>query len=213
MLAKHPDPTVDHVLRIWAPRMIVQGIDFNDLMTTANRIRTWDDWPREWCRTAAGHEQYAREAEAQGRRESATDAHLLAAMAYHFACNNAPHRLEEYIAAARERVACYAAAAPYLRPPAARYEVPFEHFRMASYFRVPAAREKPPVVIVISGLACLAAGAAWLFRWMDDPSYSPGIMRWCQAWGFQTDMARAFVPALVLGLLWWILGVINIIVE
>ena len=72
MLAKHPDPTVDHVLRIWAPRMIVQGIDFNDLMTTANRIRTWDDWPREWCRTAAGHEQYAREAEAQGRRESAS---------------------------------------------------------------------------------------------------------------------------------------------
>ena len=39
MLAKHPDPTVDHVLKTWAPRMIVQGIEFNDLRTTAVRIR------------------------------------------------------------------------------------------------------------------------------------------------------------------------------
>ena len=33
MLAKHPEPTVAHVLKTWAPRMIVQGIDYNDLMT------------------------------------------------------------------------------------------------------------------------------------------------------------------------------------
>jgi hypothetical protein len=38
MLAKHPDPTVDHVLKTWAPRMIVQGIDYNDLITTATAI-------------------------------------------------------------------------------------------------------------------------------------------------------------------------------
>ena len=64
MLANHPDPTVDHVLKTWAPRMIVQGIDYNDLMTTGERIRTWDDWCREWCVTAAGHEEFARKAEA-----------------------------------------------------------------------------------------------------------------------------------------------------
>src|SRR6478672_10757285 len=57
MLAKHSDPIVDHVLKTWAPRMIVQGIDYNDLMTTGERIRSWDDWCREWCVTAAGHEQ------------------------------------------------------------------------------------------------------------------------------------------------------------
>ena len=60
MLANHPDPTVDHVLKTWAPRMIVQGIDYNDLMTTGERIRTWDDWCREWCVTGAGHEEFAR---------------------------------------------------------------------------------------------------------------------------------------------------------
>jgi hypothetical protein len=37
MLATHPDPTVDHVLKTRAPRMIVQGIDYNDLMTTNAR--------------------------------------------------------------------------------------------------------------------------------------------------------------------------------
>ncbi len=59
MLAVHPDPTVDHVLKTWAPRMIVQGIDYNDLMTTGERIRTWDDWCRESCATAVGHEEFA----------------------------------------------------------------------------------------------------------------------------------------------------------
>jgi len=38
MLANNPDPTVDHVLKTWAPRMIVQGIDYNDLMTTGARL-------------------------------------------------------------------------------------------------------------------------------------------------------------------------------
>jgi hypothetical protein len=49
MLANHPDPTVDHVLKTWAPRMIVQGIDYNDLMTTGERIGKCD----EWCRTCS----------------------------------------------------------------------------------------------------------------------------------------------------------------
>ena len=82
MLDKHPDPTVDHVLKTWAPRMIVQGIDYNDLMTTGERIRSWDDWCREWCVTAAGHEQFARKAEAAGNRESASEAYLMASMAF-----------------------------------------------------------------------------------------------------------------------------------
>ena len=93
MLAQHPDSTVDHVLKTWAPRMIVQGIDYNDLMTTGERIRTWDDWCREWCVTAVGHEEFARKAEAEGNRESATESYLMASMAYHFGCNNSPQNL------------------------------------------------------------------------------------------------------------------------
>ena len=152
MLAQHSDPTVDHVLKTWAPRMIVQGIDYNDFMTTSARIRTWDDWCREWCVTAAGHEEFARDNEGKGNRESATEAYLLASMAYHFACNNSPQNLDEYIPAAKKRVECYAKAAPYLEPPAERHEVPFENFRMSAYLRVPAGIKRPPVVVIISGL-------------------------------------------------------------
>ena len=152
MLAKHPDPTVDHVLKTWAPRMVVQGIDYNDLVTTSARIRIWSDWCHEWCVTAAGHGEFAREQEAKGNRESATDAYLLAAMAYHFACNNSPDDMEQYVPAHNKRVECYAKAAPYLNPPAVRHEVPFRHFRMPAYLRVPDGVNKPPVVIIISGL-------------------------------------------------------------
>lgn len=152
MLANHPDPTVAHVLETWAPRMIVQGIDYNDLVTTSARIGVWDDWCREWCVTAAAHEDLALAAEAKGHRQSATEAYLLAAMAYHFACNNFPHDLDQYMPAHHKRVACYAKAAPYLDPPAERHEVSFGHFRMPAYLRLPAAVKKPPVVVIISGL-------------------------------------------------------------
>jgi hypothetical protein len=171
MLAKHADPTVDHVLRTWAPRMIVQGIDYNDFMTTSERIRVWEDWCREWCATAAAHEEFARENEAKGNRHSATEAYLLASMAYHFACNNSPHDLDQYIPAAKKRVACYAQAAPHLDPPAERHEVPFDNFRMAAYLRVPAGSKRPPVVVIISGLESTKEEA----RTMEDVLLRRGL--------------------------------------
>lgn len=171
MLAKHPDLTVAHVLETWAPRMIVQGIDYNDLMTTGARIRVWDDWCREWCKTAAMHEELAREAEAGGATASATEAYFLASMAYHFACNNFPHDLDQYIPAAKKRVECYAKAAPHLNPPAARHEVPFENFRMAAYLRVPPGIKKPPVVVIISGLESTKEEA----RTMEDGLLRRGL--------------------------------------
>lgn len=151
--------------------MIVQGIDYNDLMTTGARIGNWNEWCREWCATAAGHEDFARKAEAAGNRESATQACLMASMAYHFGCNNSPHELDQYIAAAKKRVECYAKAAPYLNPPAARHEVPFENFRMASYLRVPNGIEKPPVAIIISGLESTKEEA----RTMEDEFLRRGM--------------------------------------
>ena len=171
MLAIHPDPTVAHVLETWAPRMIVQGIDYNDLITTAARIRAWNDWCREWCATAAEHERFALQNEAEGNVESATESYLLAAMAYHFGCNNSPDDLDQYIPAAKKRVECYAKAAPHLQPPAERHEVPFEKFRMAAYLRVPAVIKNPPVVVIISGLESTKEEA----RTMEDGLLRRGL--------------------------------------
>src|SRR4030095_13314401 len=152
MLPQHPDPTVDHVLKTWAPRMIVQGIDYNDLLTTGARIRTWKDWCHERSVTVVRHAEFALTVRRAGNRKSATEAYLLASIAYHFGCNNSPQNLDEYIPAAKKRVECYAKAAPYLNPVAARHEVPFESFRLASYLRTPIGTTKPPVVLIISGL-------------------------------------------------------------
>lgn len=171
MIPTHADPTVAHVLETWAPRMIVQGIDYNDLVTTSKRIKTWQDWCREWCATAAGHELFARQKEAEGNLESATEAYLLASMAYHFGCNNSPDDLDQYVSAAKKRVECYAKAAPYLRPPAERHQVPFENFRMAAYLRMPAGIEQPPVVVIISGLESTKEEA----RTMEDSLLRRGL--------------------------------------
>ncbi len=152
MLIQHPDPTVAHVLATWAPRMIVQGIDYNDLVTTAARIRVWDDWCREWCFTAAGHEEFALQAEAKGNRQSATEAYLLAAMAYHFGCNNSPQNLDSMYQRRRKEWSVMRRPRPYLDPPAKRHEVPFESFRMPAYLRFPVGVTRPPVVVIISGL-------------------------------------------------------------
>jgi dipeptidyl aminopeptidase/acylaminoacyl peptidase len=160
MVVQAADPTVARVLETWAPRMIVQGIDYNDFVNTSARIEAWDDWCREWCVTAAMHEELARQADQRGDLISAAEAFLLAAMSYHFACNNFPHDLEQYVPAAKKRTECYARAAPHLQPPAERHEVPFDNFRMPAYLRLPAAsarhepsdRRRPPVVVIISGL-------------------------------------------------------------
>jgi len=132
--------------------MVAQGIDYNDLVATTTRIRAWDDWYREWCATGAMHEELARRSEAHGETVSATEAYLLAAMAYHFACNNFTHDLDQYVPAHHKKVACYARAAPHLSPPAERHEVPLDGLRMPAYLRVPPGRERPPVVVIISGL-------------------------------------------------------------
>lgn len=151
-MLSHPDPTVAHVLSTWAPRMVVNGVDYNDLVSTSARIKTWADWPREWMVTAAAHEQRAREAEARHATASATEAYLLASAAYHFACNNSPHDQATYVPAARKRVECYAKAAPHLDPPAERHEVPFNGIRLPGYLRVPRGASRPPVVVIVSGL-------------------------------------------------------------
>ena len=149
---EHSDPTVAHVLRTWAPRMIVQGIDYNDFLNTSARTKAWDDWCREWCATAAMHDEQAQQAEARGNAASAAEANFLAAIAYHFACNNFVHDYDQYIPAHGKKVSCYAKVTSHLTPPAERHEVPFGNARMPGYLRVPATGERQPVVIIISGV-------------------------------------------------------------
>jgi dipeptidyl aminopeptidase/acylaminoacyl peptidase len=62
------------------------------------------------------------------------------------------HDLDQYVAGHKEKVASYQAAAPDLSPAAERHEVPFGQVRMPAYLRLPPGVQKPPVVVIISGV-------------------------------------------------------------
>ena len=55
MVSQTDSPTLE-ALRNWHPRMIANGVDYNDAEETLKRVESWEDWCREWCDTAAVHE-------------------------------------------------------------------------------------------------------------------------------------------------------------
>jgi dienelactone hydrolase len=148
--ARQPDQ--EQMVANWGHRMIAAGIDYNDFLNTIGRIKVyWEDWCREWCATAAVHEELAREHAARGATISAAEANFQAALGYHYACLHFIWDHSQYIPAHEKRVALYAQAAPHLDPPATRHEVPFGDLRMPAYLRLPGGVSRPPVVVLISG--------------------------------------------------------------
>src|SRR6185295_4448623 len=79
-----PDARVQAAIDHWAPRFIQAGVDYNDFVRTTARVERWEEWLDAWCETAAIHEQLAREAEQAGRRWTAGEAWLRAAVCFHF---------------------------------------------------------------------------------------------------------------------------------
>ena len=152
MLAKHPDPTVAHVLETWAPRMIVQGIDYNDFMTTSARIRVWDDWCREWSATGDLHFDQAMKAESRGNLISAGEAYIAAALCYHFGKFLFQDHHDEYTTASRKAVDAYVKGLRWLDPTAERIEIPFDGATMVGILRKPLATRHSPLVILLPGL-------------------------------------------------------------
>ena len=80
-----PDARVEAAIDNWAPRMVTQGIDYNDFVRTTAEIQAWDEWLDAWTRTAELHVELAREAEAEGRGRTAGEAYVRAALCFHFA--------------------------------------------------------------------------------------------------------------------------------
>ena len=68
------DANIAAAISHWAPRLIANGVDYNDFVATTGRIATWSDWCREWMATAAMHERLAAEAEERGSAISAAEA-------------------------------------------------------------------------------------------------------------------------------------------
>ncbi|MFQ5860669.1 MAG: alpha/beta hydrolase family protein [Dehalococcoidia bacterium] len=146
------DERVEYAVRNWAPRFTAQGVDSNDFERTVARISTWDQWCREWSATAAMHQALAEEAEASGRKLTAGEAYISAAVCYHFGKFYFMHDQAQYRETQDKSIACYAKGIAYLDPSAERVEVPFEGIKMVGYLRRPAGVSRPPVVILAPGL-------------------------------------------------------------
>ena len=60
-------------------------------------------------------------------------------------------------------------------------------------------------LVTLSGLFMICAFTAWCFRWLDSP--------WCSSWltaiGIESDFSRAFVPAIVMGMCWFLVWMIS----
>src|SRR5918996_5771699 len=79
-----PDTAVETAIAHWGPRMIQNGVDYNDLVRTTARVTSWADWLPEWSRTADEHAERAFRAEGDGHWLTAGDAWRCAAVARHF---------------------------------------------------------------------------------------------------------------------------------
>ena len=78
------DERVEAAVRHWAGRLIANGVEYNDFVRTTASISSWEEWLAAWTAAAESHAALAERAAADGRRRSAGEAWLSAAVSYHF---------------------------------------------------------------------------------------------------------------------------------
>jgi dienelactone hydrolase len=147
-----PDERVQAAIDNWAPRMVTQGIDYNDFVRTTARIERWEEWLDAWSETGELHLRLAREAEDAGRRRTAGEAFVRAALCFHFAKYVwvvQPERNRETTIRARDALR---EAQRLLDPSAERIEAPLDGGAVLGNLRRPADLERPPLVLLIPGL-------------------------------------------------------------
>jgi len=146
------DARVQAAIDNWAPRMLSQGIDYNDFVRTNAKIERWEEWLGAWSENAELHLRLAKEAEEEGRLLTAGEAYVRAALSFHFA---------KYVwvldgdrnreATERAREAIYNAHR-LLDPSAERIEAPLDGAKVIANLRRPPGAERPPGVMMIPGL-------------------------------------------------------------
>ena len=146
-----PDQRVAAAAAHWAARFVANGTSYPDFAATMARISRWDDWCREWGRTARHYEQLAETAEAAGRTVTAGEAWRRAALCWHWGKFVFSDHPEEQRAAHERTVACFRRGADTLSPPAEPVRVPYAGSTLAAYLRVPPG-PPPPIVVMIPGL-------------------------------------------------------------
>ncbi|HYJ69374.1 MAG TPA: alpha/beta fold hydrolase [Nocardioidaceae bacterium] len=79
-----PDAAVETAIAHWGPRMLQNGVDYNDFVRTTGRVDAWADWLPEWSQTADAYAQQAFREEADEHPLTAGHAWRMASVARHF---------------------------------------------------------------------------------------------------------------------------------
>jgi 2,6-dihydroxypseudooxynicotine hydrolase len=154
MTDDQPDARVAAAAAHWAARFTANGTDYGDVTATMRRITRWDDWCREWGKTAQRYETLAQNAEIQSHHATAGGSWRRAALCWHWGKFVFVDHPDEQRAAHDRAVACFRRGAGTLSPEATPVSVPYQGKELAAYLRVPprAQAKPPPVVIMVPGL-------------------------------------------------------------
>jgi pimeloyl-ACP methyl ester carboxylesterase len=146
------DAEVETALAHWGPRLIQNGVDYNDMLATIGRIETWAQWLPEWNRTADEQAAFAAEADAAGHALTAGQAWRRASVNRHF--GKFVWMLDQDLVrdATVRSVQETRTALARLDPTAERIEVAIPGGTAYANLRRPAGVSRPPYVVVIPGL-------------------------------------------------------------
>jgi 2,6-dihydroxypseudooxynicotine hydrolase len=147
-----PDNDVATALAHWAPRLIQNGVDYNDMTATVARIDTWGDWLPQWYRTADGQASFAAEADASGHRLTAGQAWRRASVDRHFGKFVWMVDLDLAAEATRRSVEETRYALSRLDPTAQRLDIPVDGGTAYANLRRPVGVDLPPYVVLVPGL-------------------------------------------------------------
>lgn len=145
-------PLADDVLTHGIHRFLADGVHYRDLQDIQAAISDWSDWCRVWSDFAAAAESRGETAREAGRRATAADELVRAAIYYHYAQNVFYVDPAAKRVAQERKVAVFRRAAALLDPPLERVEIPFDAIRMPAYLRCPPDVVRPPCAILLGGL-------------------------------------------------------------
>ncbi len=151
-MSQPPDARVQAAIDNWGPRLIANGIDYNDFVRTTSSISRWEEWLDAWSATADAHRSLALQARDAGHLQSAGEAFLRAAVTYHFAKFVWVLDPERNRAVTEAAVRALYDAHAIVDPTARRIEAELDGGALVANLRRPSVAEPVPLVVLIPGL-------------------------------------------------------------
>jgi dipeptidyl aminopeptidase/acylaminoacyl peptidase len=137
------------VWSLWAPRMILGGIEYHDLETVKALAPTWMEWINAWSDLGAKHRARAEELKAAGSALSAGRAYHRATACYHFAKFVWAEDEDKNGYATEAAVSCARSALQLLDPSHRRISAENGEFKVVGHLRLPTVSAASPHALVV----------------------------------------------------------------